>query len=111
MKISRIAGLGLILWVSIMHAPSISAALIDPPAQITGEVIAINMLDAPAIIVLKARSTRKEDFIVGAIIAPGAKIMRGAKAIALETIKLGEPVVLTYTKTPEGLRATALQAK
>jgi hypothetical protein len=48
---------------------------------------------------------------VGAVIDAHTKIVRGGKPVALHTIKVGEIVSLTYTKSRDGLFARAVQAR
>ena len=45
----------------------------------------------------------KEEIVVGAMVKPGANIVRGTKRIGLEQIHPGDDVTLKYVKTREGL--------
>jgi hypothetical protein len=46
---------------------------------------------------------------VGATVTTQTKILRGNKRVALNTIKEGESVWLTYAKTPRGVLAEMIR--
>ncbi|HEY7532981.1 MAG TPA: hypothetical protein VH681_09425 [Nitrospiraceae bacterium] len=79
--------------------------------RVQGKVVAINLRDMPNIIVVKTPITLKDEMTVGAVIDAHTKIVRGGKPVALHTIKVGEIVSLTYTKSRDGLFARAVQAR
>lgn len=111
MKIYHAIRLGLILGTAIMLHPVAAEAAGEGPQRMQGEVVAINSLDSPAILVMKALTQQKEELIVGALVQPGTRISRGGREVSLGAIKLGDTVVLTYVKKAEGASAVAIQVR
>ncbi|MCE3223723.1 MAG: exported protein of unknown function [Nitrospira sp.] len=71
--------------------------------EIRGTVQSISPGDTPPVIVVKSLHGSKEEIVVGAIIKPGASVLRGKKKIGLGQIHAGDNVTLKYVKTREGL--------
>jgi len=111
MKIYNAIRLGLVLGAALMLNPLAAEAGEEGQNRIQGEVVAINSLDSPAILVMKALTQQKEELIVGALIQSQTKISRGGREVPLDAIKLGDTVVLTYVKRPEGASAVAIQVR
>ena len=79
--------------------------------RVHGKVVAINLLETPYVIVVKTPVTAKDEMTVGAAINDQTKIVRGTKRVALQTIRVGEVVSLTYVKRRDGLFARTIQAR
>ncbi len=89
-------------------APIVEAASANTH-RVTGKVVAINTSEQPHTIVLSAKSVSGE-LIVGATVGEGIAIRRGKKSIALDQLRVGETVQLTYEKTSSGLVAVSILA-
>ena len=101
---------GVILAVSV-GLPSYSEAGEGRVYKVQGTVIAVTLNQSPPIIVVKTPLTPKNHMTVGATVTAQTKIVRGQKKVALQTIKVGETVWLTYVKAEGGLFAKLIQAK
>jgi len=77
--------------------------------KVQGTVIAITLTQNPPLIVVKTPLGPKNHMTVGATVTPHTKILRGNKRIALNTIKEGETVWLTYVKAPGGVLAEVIR--
>lgn len=71
--------------------------------EIRGTVQSISPEDIPPVIVVKSLHGSKEEIVVGAMVKPGASVLRGKKKIRLDQIHPGDNVTLKYVKTREGL--------
>lgn len=70
--------------------------------EIRGTVQLVSPKDALPIIVVKSLYN-KEEIVVGAMVKPGASLLRGTRTINLDQIHPGDSVTLKYVKTREGL--------
>lgn len=77
--------------------------------KVQGTVIAITLTQNPPLIVVKTPLGPKNHMTVVATVTPHTKILRGKKKIALNTIKEGEVVWLTYVKAPGGVLAELIR--
>lgn len=75
---------------------------------ITGIVDEVYAGETPPIIMVRSRSGMKDEIVVGAVVKKGANIVRGKQRIALNRIRAGERVTLTYVKNREGLVVQAI---
>ena len=108
-------------WVALILAGviiSLSAALPRSSEagegrvyKVQGTVIAITLNQTPPIIVVNTPLTPKNHMTVGATVTAQTKVLRGQKKVALQSIKVGETVWLTYVKAEGGLFARTIQAK
>jgi hypothetical protein len=101
---------GVILAV-IAASPSSGHAGEGRTYKVQGTVVAITLNQSPPIIVVKTPLTPKNHMTVGATVTAQTKIIRGQKRVALQTIKIGETVWLTYVKSEGGLFARTIQVK
>ena len=76
--------------------------------EIRGTVQTISPREAPPVIVVKSLRASKEEIIVGAMVKPGASVVRGRKKIGLDQIHPGDSVTLKYVKTREGLTVRSI---
>ena len=79
--------------------------------KVNGEVVAVNTSDIPNTIVLRTLTARNRELIVGATVEADADIKRGTQPVSLGDIQIGEKVMLTYDKTPDGLVALSIKAR
>jgi hypothetical protein len=79
--------------------------------KVKGTVVAVTLNQSPPIIVVNTPLTPKNLMTVGATVTPQTKILRGERKVALQTIKVGETVWLTYVKSPTGLYARIIKVK
>jgi hypothetical protein len=77
--------------------------------KVQGTVIAITLTQTPPLIVVKTPLGPKNHMTVGATVTAQTKIMRGKKRIALNAIREGEVVWLTYVKAPGGVLAEVIR--
>ena len=77
--------------------------------KVQGTVIAITLTQTPPLIVVKTPLGPKNHMTVGATVTAQTKIIRGNKRIALNTIREGEVVWLTYVKAPGGVLAEVIR--
>ena len=77
--------------------------------KVQGTVIAITLSQNPPLIVVKTPLGPKNYMTVGATVTAQTKIMRGKKRIALNSIREGEVVWLTYVKAPGGVLAEIIR--
>ena len=77
--------------------------------KVQGTVIAITLTQNPPLIVVKTPLGPKNHMTVGATVTAHTKIVRGNKRIALNTIREGEVVWLTYVKAPGGVLAQVIR--
>lgn len=79
--------------------------------KVNGEVLAVNTYDTPNTIVLRTLTAKNRELIVGATVDSDADIKRGTQPVSLGDIQVGEKVMLTYVKTPDGLVARSIKAR
>ena len=76
--------------------------------EIKGTVEAVNLADDPPVIVVMGQHGANEATVVGAVLKPGATIVRGKKRIGLDQIHAGDKVTLKYVKTRDGLAVRSI---
>ena len=77
--------------------------------RVHGQVIAVNVAQTPHMIVVKTPLSKQNDMTVGAKVTAQTRIVRKGRRIALQTIRVGEAVRLTYVKQRDGLFARIIQ--
>jgi hypothetical protein len=77
--------------------------------KVQGTVIAITLTQTPPLIVVKTPLGPKNHMTVGAAVTAHTKIIRGTKRVALNTIREGDVVWLTYIKAPGGVLAEVIR--
>ena len=90
-------------------APVSSEAKVGRTYKVHGTVIAVALNQTPPLIVVKTPLGPKDHMTVGATVTGRTKILRGKKRVALKSIKEGEIVWLSYTKTTRGLVAETIR--
>ena len=76
--------------------------------EIKGTVEAVNLADAPPVIVVRGQHGANEATVVGAVLKQGVTIVRGKKRIGLDQIHAGDKVTLKYVKTRDGLAVRSI---
>jgi hypothetical protein len=79
--------------------------------RVHGQVIAVNIAQAPYVIVIKTPLTKHDDMTVGAKVTAQTRIVRKGTRIALQAIKVGEGAWLTYVKQRDGVIARTIQVQ
>jgi hypothetical protein len=92
-------------------APVASEAGTGRTYAVPGTVIAVTLNQTPPLIVVDTLLSPKNHMTVGATVTPKTKILRGEKHVALQTIRVGETIWLSYVKGPEGLLARTIRVK
>jgi hypothetical protein len=91
--------------------PSDSEAADGRTYRVHGQVIAVNVVQAPHMIVIKTPLTKHDDMTVGAKVTAQTKIVRKGSRVTLQTIRVGEGVWLTYVKQRDGVFARIIQVQ
>jgi hypothetical protein len=97
--------------VLLLCMPSYSAAASGRTYRVHGQVIAVTITQTPHMIVVKTPLTTHDDMTVGAKVTSQTKIIRKGKRIALQAIRMGERVWLTYIKQRDGVFAQIIQTQ
>jgi len=103
-----LAGVTLLVLIGIPHD---SEAADGRTYRVHGQVMAVNVAQTPHMIVVKTPLTKNNDMTVGAKVTAQTRIVRKGKRIALQTIREGEVVWLTYVKERDGVFARIIQVQ
>lgn len=95
--------------VTLLCMPQDSEAADGRTYRVHGQVMAVNVAEAPHMIVVKTPLSKNNDMTVGAKVTAQTRIVRKGKRIALQTIRVGEMVWLTYVKQRDGVFARTIQ--
>lgn len=95
----------------LLFGPDVGETAEGRSYRVQGQVVAINHVDQPNLIIVKTPVTSRSDMTVGAAVTSQTKIVRGGKPIALQTIRVGETVWLTYVKRRDGVVARLIQLR
>jgi hypothetical protein len=95
--------------VILLYIPPDSGAGDGRTYRVHGQVVAVNVAQTPYMIVVKTPLTKQNDMTVGAKVTGQTRIVRKGKRIALQTIRVGEVVWLTYVKQRDGVFARIIQ--
>jgi hypothetical protein len=79
--------------------------------RVHGQVVAVNMVQSPHMIVVKTPLNKHDAMTVGARVTSQTKIVRKGKRISLQTIRVDEAVWLTYVKQRDGVFAQTIQVQ
>lgn len=79
--------------------------------RVYGQVVAVHAAQAPHTIIVKTSLTKHNDMTVGAKVTAQTRIIRKGKRVALQTIRVGEIVWLTYVKQQDGVFARIVQLR
>jgi hypothetical protein len=95
----------------LLCIPPNGEAASDRTYRVQGKVMAVNVAQAPHMIVVKTPLTKHDDMTVGAKVTAKTKIVRKGKRIALQTVSVGDVVWLTYVKQRDGVFARSIQVQ
>lgn len=87
--------------------PSIHASD-DDVRMISGVVDEVHANETPPVIMVRSRPGMKDEIVIGAVVKKGATIVRGEQRVALNRIRAGERVTLTYVKNRKGLTVRSI---
>ena len=93
----------------LLCIPPDSKAVAWRAYRVHGQVMSVNVAQTPHMIVIKTPLTKQNDMTVGAKVTAQTRIVRKGKRIALQTIRVGEVVWLTYVKQRDGVFARIIQ--
>ncbi len=97
--------------MALFCIPSYSWGATGRTYRVHGQVVAVNMVQSPHMIVVKTPLSKHDDMTVGARVTSQTKIVRKGKRIALQTIRVDEAVWLTYVKQRDGVFAQTIQVQ
>ena len=95
--------------VMLLCIPSDGEAADGRTYRVHGQVVGVNVAQTPHMIVVKTPLSKQNDMTVGAKVTAQTRIVRKGRRIALQTIRVGEAVRLTYVKQRDGLFARIIQ--
>ena len=95
----------------LLCIPPDSEAASGRSYRVHGQVMAVNVAQTPPMIVVKTPLTKQNDMTVGAKVTGQTRIVRKGKQVALQTIRVGEMVWLTYVKQRDGVFARIIQVQ
>lgn len=104
----RLGTCGLAGWFFLSFACVLSAGDVR---TFQGKVVAINQAATPPVIVVESKISKDDTFVVGATVGPSTDISRGAKKIDLGNLRVGETVIISFTKTEQGHAARSIHAR
>ncbi len=108
---ARIALVAIAVLMALFCTPLDSWGASGRTYRVHGQVVAVNMVQAPHMIVVKTPLNKHDAMTVGARVTSQTKIIRKGKRIALQTIRVDEAVWLTYVKQRDGVFAQTIQAQ
>ena len=79
--------------------------------RVQGQVVAVNLVQTPHMIVIKTPLSKHDDMTVGAKVTAQTKIVQKGRRISLQTINVGAAVWLTYIKKKDGVFARVIQVQ
>ena len=97
--------------VLLVCLPPESRAADGRTYRVHGQVMAVNVAQAPHMIVVKTPLSKHNDMPVGAKVTSQTRIVRKGKRIALQAIRVGEAVWLTYVKQRDGVFARVIRVQ
>ncbi|OGW52194.1 MAG: hypothetical protein A2V62_10520 [Nitrospirae bacterium RBG_19FT_COMBO_58_9] len=97
--------------VLLVCLPPESRAADGRTYRVHGQVMAVNVAQAPHMIVVKTPLSKHNDMTVGAKVTSQTRIVRKGKRIALQAIRVGEAVWLTYVKQRDGVFARVIRVQ
>ena len=101
----------IVALMMLLCIPPDSGAASGRTYRVHGQVMAVSVAQAPHMIVVKTPLTKHNDMTVEAKVTTHTRIVRKGKRIALQTIRVGEGVWLTYVKQRDGVFAQTIQAQ
>lgn len=103
-----LSGSGLAVWLFLNILPPLLAGEVR---TFQGRVVAINQAVTPPVIVVESKVGKDDAFVVGATVGPATDISRGTKKVDLGNLKVGETVIISFSKTEQGHAARSIHAR
>ena len=101
----------IVALMMLLCIPPDSGAAGGRTYRVHGQVMAVSVAQAPPMIVVKTPLTKHNDMTVEAKVTAQTRIVRKGKRVALQTIRVGETVWLTYVKQRDGVFAQNIQVQ
>lgn len=111
MRHVRVALVAIAALMALFCIPPDSWGASGRTYRVHGQVVAVNVVQAPHMIVVKTPLNKHDAMTVGARVTSQTKIVRKGKRIALQTIRVDEAVWLTYVKQRDGVFAQTIQVQ
>lgn len=111
MRHVRVALVAIAALMALFFIPPDSWGASGRTYRVHGQVVAVNVVQAPHMIVVKTPLNKHDAMTVGARVTSQTKIVRKGKRIALQTIIVDEAVWLTYVKQRDGVFAQTIQVQ
>jgi hypothetical protein len=111
MRHVRVALFAIAALMALLCIPPDSWGASGRTYRVHGQVVAVNVVQAPHMIVVKTPLSKHDAMTVGARVTSQTKIVRKGKRIALQTIRVDEAVWLTYVKQSDGVFAQTIQVQ
>jgi len=111
MRQAWLAAFTIVASMVLPWVPADSEAADGRTYRVHGQVVAVNLVQTPHMIVIKTPLSKRDDMTVGANVTAQTKIVRKGKRITIETISVGAAVWLTYIKKKDGLFARVIQVQ
>ncbi len=108
---ARVALVAIAALMALFCIPPDSWGASGRTYRVHGQVVAVNVVQSPHMIVVKTPLSKHDAMTVGARVTSQTKIVRKGKRIALQTIRVDEAVWLTYVKQRDGVFAQAIQVQ
>ena len=108
---ARGALFAIVALMMLLCIPPDSQAASGRTYRVHGHVVAVNITQSPHMIVVKTPLNKHDDMTVGARVTGQTKIGRRGKQIALQSIRVGEVVWLTYVKQRDGVFARIIRVQ
>ena len=105
------AAIAICALMMLPFIPTNSEAADGRTYRVHGQVVGVNLVQTPHMIVIKTPLSKHDDMTVGAKVTAQTKIVRKGKRITLQTISVGAAVWLTYIKKKDGLFARVIQVQ
>jgi hypothetical protein len=111
MRQAWLAAFTIVALMVLPCVPADSEAADGRIYRVHGQVVAVNLVQTPHMIVIKTPLSKHDDMTVGAKVTAQTKIVRKGKRIMLQSISVGASVWLTYIKKKDGLFARVIQVQ
>jgi hypothetical protein len=105
------AAFTIVAFMVLPCVPADSEAADGRTYRVHGQVVSVNFVQTPHMIVIKTPLSKRDDMTVEAKVTAQTKIVRKGKRIMLQTISVGAAVWLTYIKKKDGLFARVIQVQ
>ena len=95
---------GILVWGFVMLQAEASQIVVS----VRGQVVAVNTVDDPRVMIMRVATEGGPEMIIGAIVPDETEITKEGKPIRLDDLVAGETLVLTYVMTTDGAMARTI---